>query len=92
MTDLLHHEVVDLFRIDHHSFGDGSLVRLRDPDHDPIVRVDALDLETEAMAHAGAKVAITYLDERSRRDVDAFLAAACKDDSALRAGVQELLG
>ena len=30
----------------------------------------------EAMAAAGAKVAITYLDERSRRDADAFLAAA----------------
>lgn len=30
----------------------------------------------EAMANAGAKVAITYLDERSRRDADAFLAAS----------------
>ena len=30
----------------------------------------------EAMANAGAKVAITYLDERSKRDIDAFLAAA----------------
>jgi enoyl-[acyl-carrier protein] reductase I len=29
----------------------------------------------EAMAAAGARVAITYLDERSRRDVDAFAAA-----------------
>jgi enoyl-[acyl-carrier protein] reductase I len=30
----------------------------------------------EAMAAAGARVAITYLDERSRKDADAFLAAA----------------
>ncbi|MCC6790461.1 MAG: enoyl-ACP reductase [Thermomicrobiales bacterium] len=30
----------------------------------------------EAMANAGAKVAITYLDERSRKDADAFLAAS----------------
>jgi enoyl-[acyl-carrier protein] reductase I len=30
----------------------------------------------EAMANAGGRVAITYLDERSRRDADAFLAAS----------------